>query len=131
VFGTVCYMTLVPKPLRNWFIIHFIVDIIFGVPLLFYPVWILHLVGIVETHSVTARLVGAALIGIGSVSFLIRNKSEESYRVLLLLKIVWATAAIVGLLLSFIVDGIAITLPIASIYAIFLVVWIYYQQKLS
>lgn len=31
-------MKKVPKSLKNWFIVHFIIDYIFGIPLLIFPV---------------------------------------------------------------------------------------------
>ena len=90
----------IPKSLRIWFLIHFIVDIIFAIPLIFFPERFLALFGILAVETVTPRLVGAALVGIGGASFFVRNKSKESYDIMLTLKILWSSAAILALLVS-------------------------------
>tara|TARA_Y100000310_G_C20154837_1_gene566414 strand:- start:197 stop:577 length:381 start_codon:yes stop_codon:yes gene_type:complete len=121
----------VPPSLQKWFIAHFIVDMIFGIPLLFFPFWTLNLFGITITTSVTARLVGAALIGIGGASFFAKEKSIESFDILLTLKILWSSAAIVGLLISIFIGEARILLTIVFVFALFWCVWIYYKRRLK
>lgn len=117
----------VPKSLRTWFIIHFFVDIIFGIPLLFFPEWTLGLFGIIVTETIMARLVGAALIGIGGASFFSYNKDKAVYDALLSLKILWSVCAIVGLIIAISTGAPRIVWLIVLIFAIFSGVWIYYK----
>lgn len=121
----------VPKSLQIWFLIHFAIDIIFAIPLLFFPAIILDLVGISITESITPRLVGAALMGIGGASFFSRNNKLESYKALLTLKIIWSISAIIGLTLSIFFGAPKITYAIILVFAIFALVWIYYKIKLN
>jgi hypothetical protein len=88
----------VPPGLRNWFVVHFVADMLFGIPLLFFPRWLLPLLGWITYDPLTSRLVGAALMGIGLESLLGRKASAETFRAMLNLKIVWASSAILQLL---------------------------------
>jgi divalent metal cation (Fe/Co/Zn/Cd) transporter len=74
---------MVPRSLRTWFVIHFVVDILFGVPLLIAPVLLLSWFGWETVDPFMSRLVGAALLGIGVESLLGRNASVEIYREML------------------------------------------------
>jgi hypothetical protein len=69
----------IPKSLQRWLIVHFVVDVIFAIPLIFFQIWILGLFELPASESVMARLVGAALIGIGSTSFFSYKRTKESY----------------------------------------------------
>jgi len=92
--------TAVPASLRAWFVVHFLVDILFAVPLMLAPVYTLSLFGWQQVDPFTARLVAAALFAIGIESFLGRNADRSNYRAMLNLKIIWSLAAVTGLLLS-------------------------------
>ncbi len=113
----------VPKSLRRWFVLHFWADIVFAIPLIFFPVWFLELLGWASIDPVTARLVGAALVGIGVESLLGRNGSIESFRTMLRLKSLWSFAATVGLVMSLIGGAPKVTWAILAIFAGFFVVW--------
>jgi hypothetical protein len=122
----------VPAGLRTWFVIHFAADMLFGLPLLLAPVWLLSLFGWQIIDPFTARLVGAALMGIGGESLLGRNAGPETFKAMLNLKIIWASSAVAGMLLSLLLNGA----PIAgwlfvAIFAVFGGVWIYYRAKLN
>ncbi len=91
---------MVSSSLRVWFVIHFVVDFLFGLPLLFAPGLVLELFGFPLGELLTARLVGAALLGIGGVSFLVRNESAAVFRSLLKLKVIWSLSSIVGILMT-------------------------------
>ena len=119
----------VSKYLRIWFLVHFVVDIIFAIPLIFFPVWFLNLLMLPVDETVTARLVGAALIGIGGASFFAHKKSWETYDILLTLKILWSVSAIFALLISFFVTMNPAIWLLIIIFGGFLGIWIYFKFK--
>ncbi len=123
--------SMLPRGLRTWFIIHFIIDMLFAIPLMFFPHWFLTLLGIQIGDPLLPRLVGAALIGIGGTSFLIRNRGIESYRTLLSLKILWSIAAIVGIFFSMMHDGHVIGWIILFVFGLFFTVWVRYINLLK
>jgi hypothetical protein len=56
---------MVPASLRFWFVVHFAADIIFAIPLIFFPGKFVGLWGFESAEIFTARLTGAALAGTG------------------------------------------------------------------
>ncbi len=120
----------IPKALRTWFFIHFLVDIFFSIPLLFFPAWSLRLLGFIVIESLTTRLVGAALLGIGGISLLSYRQGKESFNVLLTMKIIWSISAIIAISLS-LAEGVPpFVLVILALFAFFSAVWIYYKIQL-
>lgn len=120
----------VPRKLRRWFVIHFVVDILFAIPLLLIPETILPFFGWAVVDPITSRLVGAALLGIGTESLLGRNASLEVYRAMLNLKLLWGTGALLGITLG-IIQGAPITAwLLLAIFSLFTIVWLYYWLKL-
>src|SRR3989344_7486708 len=93
-------MKQVPSSLRTWFVIHFVVDYLFAIPLFVAPAWLLSFFGFTVIDPVTARLVAAALFAVGGISLLSRTESMNVYNSLLKLKIIWSISAIAGLLVS-------------------------------
>ncbi len=67
----------VPNALRIWFVIHFIADISFALPMFLFPIKFLSLLGWINVDPIAARLVAAALFGIGIESLLGRNATVE------------------------------------------------------
>ena len=124
-------MKKIPQSLRTWFVIHFIVDIIFAIPLLIAPVWLLQLLGFTVVEPIMTRLVGAALVGIGGASLLTRNKGRESYHSLLTLKILWSLTVILILVIALFQNGPWSIAPILALFILFSAVWIYYKTKLK
>lgn len=122
---------MVPKNLRTWFVVHFITDYLFGIPLLVAPVLTLSLLGWSTIDPTTTRLVGAALLGIGGESLFGRNARLDTYIALLNLKIIWSLCAILGILLSIIQGSPPMSWAILTIFIIFSAVWIYYRLKLG
>ena len=119
-----------PGSLRRWFVAHFVVDVVFGLPLLLAPAALLSPLGWTCLDPVAPRLVGAALIAIGTQSFLGRDEGADTYRAMLNLKLIWSSSAIVGLL-----AGIAGGAPPAawaflSMFVAFSGVWTYYRIRL-
>ncbi len=121
---------IIPRGLRHWFIIHFIVDIIFAVPLILFPEIVLPIIGWTDVDPLTTRLVGAALFGIGVESLLSKNSSANVFGALLDLKILWSSAAIVGILFAILAGAPKISWLFLGTFVLFLAVWSYYKIKL-
>src|SRR3989338_10556741 len=124
-------MKQVLSSLRTWFLIHFIVDYLFAIPLFIAPSWFLSLFGFTVIDPVTARLVAAALFAVGGISLLNRNESANTYKALLKLKIIWSVSAIAGLLVSLWQGAPVLLWLIVIVFALFCGIWIYYLNKLS
>lgn len=124
----------VPGSLRAWFVIHFIVDIVFAIPLFLFPREFLGLLNWRSVDPLAARLVAAALLGIGIESYLGRNADAESFRNFLNLKIIWSAAATIGILASMIQSGHP-SLPaewlLLVTFLAFNVLWVYYRVRLG
>lgn len=124
----------VPKALRTWFILHFWLDIVFAAPLFFAPDFTAKLLGWQVVDPYTARIAAAALFGIGIESWLARDASAEIYRNMLNLKVIWSSAAVIGIAWS-LIEG-AQGRPwgawlILAIFVVFNIVWLYWRKKLS
>ena len=123
---------MVSKNLRTWFVIHFIADYLFGIPLLIAPVWMLTLFGWQTVDPFTARLVGAALIGIGGASLLERNAGVETFLAMLTLKLLWASAAIIGMTTTMLTGNYPlIGWGMIAIFVVFFFIWLYYRLQLK
>jgi len=120
----------VPNGLRTWFIIHFVADMLFGVPLLFFPHLLLSSLGWTTYDPLTSRLVGAALMGIGLESLLGRNASTETFRAMLNLKIIWASSAIFAILAALFEGSPPVSWAFLGIFIVFWGVWVYYRVRL-
>ena len=124
-------MKKVPSALRKWFVVHFIVDMLFAIPLMIAPVYILTLFGWGTIDPIMARVVAAALFGIGIESWLGRNESIESLRVMLNLKIIWSGAVIVGLLWT-LFEGARFPLfawLVLVVFVLFHALWWYWRRR--
>lgn len=120
----------VPKSLRVWFVIHFVVDMLFAIPLIFFPEVIMPLLGWQTVDPITSRLVGAALLGIGGESLLGRKASREVFLALLNLKILWASSAVLGIGLGIAAGGPPMAWGFLAVFVIFGGIWIYYRSKI-
>jgi len=123
-----------PKALRNWFLVHFIIDIIFAIPLMFIPVLFLGSLGWQVVDPIAARLVAAALFGIGLESLLCYRAPVETYKGMLNLKIIWSTGAIAGLIISMLqeVQGRLFVLSLLLVVFIFFNgLWIFWRIRLA
>lgn len=123
-------MKQISKSLRIWFILHFVVDYLFALPLFIAPSWFLPFFGITIVEPVTARLVAAALFAIGGISFISIRNPIDTYTPLLKLKIIWSISAIAGLLLSLWQGAPVLVWPIVLIFMLFCGVWIYFLRKM-
>jgi len=120
---------MIPKSLKYWFLVHFFIDIIVGIPLLFFPTTISSFLNIEIIQTLPLRLVGAALIGIGSTSLIKKEGNVESYKSLLILKIIWSLSAIIAVLLSLSIPTPLYMWVILLTFVIFNIVWVYYYLK--
>jgi len=119
-----------PTGLRTWFVIHFVADVFFAIPLLFFPRWFLASLGWTAYDPIMVRLVGAALMGIGIESLLGRNAAAETYRAMLNLKIIWASSALYAIAAGIIEGAAPIAWGILGIFFVFWCVWVYYRTVL-
>ena len=122
----------VPRSLKNWFIVHCIVDLVFALPLLFFPKLFLSRLGWPYYDPMTCRIVAAALIGIGLESYLGRNASRDMYAGMLRLKIIWSLSATVGILTAMfsVEERPIIGLLLALVFAAFNALWVFWWMKL-
>lgn len=121
------------KSLSIWFYIHFIVDVLFAIPLMFFPEITLTLLGWQYADPVTARIVAAALFAIGIESFLGRSSDVKTFKAMLNLKIIWSGSAIFGFLLSLLQGSQGRTWSIYLFLIIFCgfnIVWVYFRLKM-
>lgn len=124
----------VPKALKNWFVIHFVVDMLFAIPLMLAPVATLRIFDWQTIDPFTTRIVAAALFGIGIESWLGRNAGREAYLGMLNLKIIWSSAVISGIVWS-LVEGfqgdLFFPLIILALFLVFNIVWVYWRLQLK
>jgi len=122
---------MVSNGLRTWFVIHFIADILFAIPLLVAPVAFLTLLGWTAVDPYATRIVGAALMGIGLESYLGRNAGIEAFQGMLNLKIIWAVTVIIGTIVTMTTGyrpwGVWLLL---AFFIPFSNIWIYYRFQL-
>ena len=124
-------VTVIPSGLKTWFVIHFVADMLFAIPLLLLPELILPWFGWESFDPVMPRLVGAALLGIGGESLLSRNAPLAAFKALLRLKIIWASGAILALGLGILKGGPPATWGFLVIFVGFLGVWVYFRIKIN
>lgn len=130
----VTQQTAIPKALKIWFIIHFIVDISFALPLFFAPTWFMTLLGWKTIDPITARMVAAALFGIGGESLLNVNLSRDAFITMLNLKIIWSITAILGFIIALTggTFGYSIVgIGLLAVFTVFNIIWIYWRLRLK
>ena len=119
----------VPDSLKNWFIVHFIADMLFAIPLFFIPETFLSVLGWKTIDPITTRMVAAALFGIGIESLLSRNATVDSFKTMLSLKIIWSLSAVVGLTIALINNLYTyktVGISLLAIFAGFNFLWSYW-----
>ena len=124
----------VPKALSNWFVVHFAADVLFAVPLMIAPRAVLAFFGWEVVDPFTARLVAAALLGIGIESYLGRNAGREAFIGMLNLKIIWSLAAILGIgwsILESVQGAPLMAWVVLVIFVMFNGVWVYWRRRLA
>ena len=71
---------MIPRLLPFWFVVHFVADVAFAIPLFLAPEWFLGLVGWETVDPIATRLVAAALFGIGIESLFARNSDVNGFK---------------------------------------------------
>lgn len=120
----------VPSALRRWFVVHFVADWIFAVPLFIAPKAFLGALGWTAVDPLTSRIVAAALVGIGTESLIGRNNGAESFRTMLNLKILWSGAATLGIVWSCLEGAPPLAWGFAAIFGGFNALWSYWRWRL-
>jgi hypothetical protein len=120
----------VPPALKRWFLVHFAADWLFALPLFFAPRAFLGALGWREVDAVSARIVAAALVGIGTQSLLGRDDSVGSYRTMLNLKILWSATAAAGILWSCLEGASPLAWGFFGIFLAFNGLWSYWRWRL-
>ena len=119
--------------LGRWFVVHFLADIAFAIPMMIVPVTFMGLLGWEVVDPIATRLVAAALFGIGIESWLGRNSSRDTFVAMLNLKIIWSVAAIVGILAGILQgpnDSLFAWLFL-GIFLAFNMLWTYWRVRLG
>ena len=123
----------IPQALKNWFVAHFVIDLLFAIPLMVAPVFTLELFGWKPVDPIATRLVAAALFGIGIESYLGRNAGREAFQRFINQKVIWSSAAMLGISWSLIqgIEGSGY-LPwlILVIFLGFNINWVYWRWQL-
>ena len=120
----------VPSSLKKAFIFHSIVDLAVGLPLMIAPKPILEHLGWETVDPVATRIAAAALLA-GSYSIFSADQPLEGYKHALMVKSIWASAAIIGLLWS-IKDGAPkATWGAMAVFVPFWALWNYWRIKLN
>lgn len=122
--------TDIPRSLKGWFIVHFIADTLFAVPLFIAPVFLLGLLNWQSIDPLMARMVAAALFGIGIESLLCIKLGKDAFIAMLNLKIIWSFAAITGFIIG-LTQGLfghpAVGFGLLLIFVLFNILWIYWR----
>ena len=124
----------VPKWLKAWFIIHFLVDIAVAIPLMVVPELFLARAGWTDIDLIMTRIVAGAFFGIGIESFLGRNASLDSFKTMLNLKLIWSGTVSLGVGISMIQGAQGAPFLAWAILIVFLgfhAVWWYWRIKVG
>lgn len=122
---------MIPQSLKTWFVIHFIADYVFAIPLLFFPETFLGYFGWTAYDPIATKLVASALFAIGGISLLHRNASREVMKTMLSLKLIWSGSVIIGLLLVFTTASGLLWNLVFSTFLVFFLLWGYYYKRLK
>jgi hypothetical protein len=97
----------IPAGLKNLFLIHFIVALVFGLGYLFVPQTTLGIVGIQTQEAEIYRLLGAAMLGLGYGSWLAyRETAFERVRIVVGIEVVWAGLGTLVMLYALLLAGL-------------------------
>jgi hypothetical protein len=123
---------IIPPALKSWFVVHCITDLVFALPLFFMPEQFLAFLGWPHFDPMTARLVAAALFGIGLESYFGRNAGREKYLGMLRLKRIWSGFAFLGIVFTMLQmeTPAVIGWLLAGVFGGFHLLWTYWHTRL-
>jgi cation transport ATPase len=116
--------------LKKLFVLHFIIDYIVALPLMLAPVATMSFFGWNNPEPVATRLVAAALMGIGGISFIARDADAAAYRHMLTMKLIWSGAAVLGLAFSIMEGAPSFTWVFLLIFTAFFGIWFLFRMKI-
>jgi hypothetical protein len=119
----------IPKSLKTWFTMHFVVDYIFAIPLLLIPEHFLRSLGWSYYDPFASAIVAGSLFAIGGVSFLHRKAGHDVYKTMLQLKLIWSWFVIIGVGMNITSSSNLAEWAVLSIFAVFFVLWGYYYMR--
>lgn len=114
--------------------IHFVLDVLVATPLMFTPAATLRLFGYKDISDVSillARIVAAALFGIGIESLLGRNSSLDAFKPMLNLKIIWSLSAIIGIVWSVSQTNNYNAIWALAAFVVFHLIWVYWRIRIG
>ena len=117
-------MERAPRWLHHLFIFHFFANASFAIPLFIAPTRTMAVFGLVA-EPFSARLLASAVFGIGLASLLMRNKSLEQYRSMLLVKASWSGTAILGIVFCIIQGSSPVLFLFLAVFLAFWCTWMY------
>jgi len=120
----------VPAGLHRAFMFHAIIDLLFGLPLMIAPEKTLRWMGWDgPVDPVASRIAAAALLA--GTGYFVKQLSLDEHKLMLDLKLIWSSAAIIGLGLS-LWEGAekAAWLPL-GIFTSFWAMWVYWKRRLG
>jgi hypothetical protein len=122
-----------PKGLRTLFLVHAVVAVVFGLPLLIVPGRLLTWVGWAPIDPIVSRLLGAAMLGLAWSSFRGWLATERARVALLVeLEAVYTVLACVGLLRHLLVARYPLV-PwlVFAMYLGFALAWMYFVVRVA
>lgn len=119
--------------LKLTFLIHALVALVIGLPLLIAPGRFVDLVGWMPVEPILARILGAALLALGWGSFRVwQSADKELAAVLIQVEAVFAVLAGVGVLRHLLIANYPVTVWVALlVFAAFAIAWIAFGLKES
>ena len=126
-------MKAVPNGLKNWFIVHIVADLLFGIPLFLFPTKFLSYLywSWSPIDPLASRIVGAALIAIAVLSYYCnRSNNVEVFRVALKFKSVWGSLAFLATAYAAFAGGSPFVWFGALVFLVFAIVWNWYRTRL-
>ena len=120
--------------LKFWFIVHFALDTLIAFPLFLFPIQTLSLLDWKTIDPIAARIVAAALFGIGIETYLGRNADKSGFTTMLNLKIIWSFMSFLAILVSLVqgyFGNILIGLSILIIFLSFHLLWLYFRIRIE
>jgi len=124
----------VPPALSTWFVVHFLVDVSFALPLFFIPVLFLSFFGWPQVDPYATRIVAAALFGIGIESLLGRSADAGTFKNMLNLKVIWSAATIIGIFVTIVQAGWkapAGAWLVLAVFVAFHALWVYWRVRMG